>query len=572
MDTWENAETLIEDQGILGKRKSRKARELLRKINAPGVLEAMEAACAAPLDKLENAHELGRQLHDRVQTQRDEVQQQLTTAEANQFGIDTLQQAVTTLDAKSTQAQQLLVSDPLGAQQLLEETADQMGQLQQQLEEARGQIERLASASRALGTAQERVAQERAKGMLLQEPDGSPDPMLEQAAQRQTLSRQALARGETDEATMQLDRMVTLIEAAQTIIDEQLAAREFCQQQLGPMTQETEVLRQRLTDARHAHATLQRDFAANAWTDVRENPSRAEELVGRADQNRHEAMGLCADEVQHYFGAANLLRSAEEDQQAAAEMIESLAARLAELESLRTSCLEQMKRATARAYQIDQYFAAHTADRPASNQRFRAAVELLEQHRAEADAPQPDWAALSDQLQTAEAELDKAHGMAQRDVQLHQQAQTELAAAERAIRQARSYYHQGITADVAPARSQYEQAKQLLATQQYEQAIANAAASQRSARRGYDDAVRTGRRRQQQIDRERRWAQAQRPSTTQRPGMFPRIPIPMPNFGGRRPSISDPSHSPSRSASQSHWSGPSGGSSSASSGASQSSW
>ena len=75
----------------------------------------MEAACAAPLDKLENAHEVGRQLAESGQAQRDEVQQQLTTVEADQFGIAALKQAAATLDAKSTQAQQLLVSDPLGA-------------------------------------------------------------------------------------------------------------------------------------------------------------------------------------------------------------------------------------------------------------------------------------------------------------------------------------------------------------------------------------------------------------------------------------------------------------------------
>jgi hypothetical protein len=168
--------------------------------------------------------------------------------------------------------------------------------------------------------------------------------------------------------------------------------------------------------------------------------------------------------------------------------------------------------------------------------------------------------------------------MAQQDVQLLQQAEAELATAQRAIRQADAYYHLGITADVGPAVADYRQAGELLATQQYEQAIAAATAAERAARRAHDDAVRAARRKQGQIDRDRQWAERrQPPATRRRRSVFPRIPVPLPDLGGQRTRnrpvpTSPPRRSTSHQASQSDWSDASDGSDSASSGASQSSW
>ena len=67
-----------------------------------------------------------------------------------------------------------------------------------------------------------------AQGLLLVEPEGNPDPLVEQGRTQHAALLQALERGDTKAAAGHLDQALALAEQAQTVIERQAAAREQC--------------------------------------------------------------------------------------------------------------------------------------------------------------------------------------------------------------------------------------------------------------------------------------------------------------------------------------------------------
>src|SRR5262249_41669900 len=128
-------------------------------------------------------------------------------------------------------------------------------------------------------------------------------------------------------------------------------------------------------------------------------------------------------------------------------------------------------------------------DRPAANQHFRAAADVLDQIGLDLRTPHGELARMLEQVPGAGADLAPGEHLAQEDIRLAGQAQSMVAEAARSIRQARGYSAMGVMSDTSGAEYSLDQAEQLLSAQQYEQAIQLAGEAIQQARHSHQAAV-----------------------------------------------------------------------------------
>ena len=147
-----------------------------------------------------------------------------------------------------------------------------------------------------------------------------------------------------------------------------------------------------------------------------------------------------------------------------------------------TQQFNQVRQTASRVYA---FLASHQEDRLAANQHYQAAADALDRIALQLTEPRGASAALLEQLRGAAADLDRSEELAREDIRLAAQAQSEINDATRSIQQARGYSSMGMMVDTSSAESQLLQARQLLQTQNYEQAIRSAGAAMQAARQIY---------------------------------------------------------------------------------------
>jgi septation ring formation regulator EzrA len=165
---------------------------------------------------------------------------------------------------------------------------------------------------------------------------------------------------------------------------------------------------------------------------------------------------------------------------------------------------DEYQEARGNLERVANLLASRREDRPAANQRFRSAAEVLDQIGLDLSQPHGEWVSMVDQVRGARTDLEQAERLAREDIRLAGQAQSEIEDASRAIDQARGTYAMGVWADTAAADNALARAQQLLGTQQYEQAIESAGQAQHAARRAHQEAVQQASWRQMQADSQRR--------------------------------------------------------------------
>jgi hypothetical protein len=163
-------------------------------------------------------------------------------------------------------------------------------------------------------------------------------------------------------------------------------------------------------------------------------------------------------------------------------------------------------RARQAAEKVFALLAGHQEDRPAANQHYQAADEALARVGIDLKAPRGESARMLDQVRGAAADLETARRMAEEDIRLAAQAQSELTEATRAIRKAKAFFSLGVTVETSAAEAELEQASRLLQIREYEQAIAHAGAAMGAIRLAHNSAVQQAEWRQMQQDAQMRRA------------------------------------------------------------------
>jgi hypothetical protein len=173
---------------------------------------------------------------------------------------------------------------------------------------------------------------------------------------------------------------------------------------------------------------------------------------------------------------------------------------------------EQLRDEYGRARQeldrVARLLSSRREDRVAANQRFRAAAEVLDQVGLDLSSSSGEWARLLERVRAAGDDLEQADRLAQEDIRLAAQAESELAGASQSIQQARGYVAMGVSIDTSGAEAALDRAEQLLQAQEYEQAIQCAGNAVQQARQAHQAAVQQASWREMQADADRRRSQA----------------------------------------------------------------
>jgi uncharacterized membrane protein YgcG len=166
--------------------------------------------------------------------------------------------------------------------------------------------------------------------------------------------------------------------------------------------------------------------------------------------------------------------------------------------------LARFEHARERAETVGAMLQRERADRPAANQRYRTGIEAIGRVSEAMRSARGGWDRILATLKDAVADIDRAEGMAQEDIRLAQQAESEFGQAARSLRQAQAFVSLGVTADAAEADRTLQQAGRAYKQLEYEQAIRLANAADKSAREALHAAESEVGRRQWQLDAARR--------------------------------------------------------------------
>jgi hypothetical protein len=156
------------------------------------------------------------------------------------------------------------------------------------------------------------------------------------------------------------------------------------------------------------------------------------------------------------------------------------------------------------AGRVGAFLAGHEEDRLAANQHYQNAQNSLNQVQAESARPGGEWSRWLEMVRGAATDLARSEQLAQEDIRLAQQAESELQEAERTISQARAYFSSGVTLDTMGAEGQLAEADRLYRSQNYEEAIRMAASAIQQARQAHAVAAQEAFRRRMTIESNRR--------------------------------------------------------------------
>ena len=104
---------------------------------------------------------------------------------------------------------------------------------------------------------------------------------------------------------------------------------------------------------------------------------------------------------------------------------------------------DEYDRARQEIDRVARLLSSRQEDRVAANQHFRAAAEVLDQVGLDLSSSRGEWARLLERVRAAGNDLEQAERLAQEDIRLAGQAESELAEASRSIWQARELFRDG---------------------------------------------------------------------------------------------------------------------------------
>jgi hypothetical protein len=156
------------------------------------------------------------------------------------------------------------------------------------------------------------------------------------------------------------------------------------------------------------------------------------------------------------------------------------------------------------AGRVGAFLAGHEEDRLAANQHYQNAQNSLNQVGAETTRPGGEWARWLEMVRGAAADLAHSERLAQEDIRLARQAESEIQEAERTMRKAHAYFSMGVTLETLAADSQLAEADRLYRSQNYEEAIKAAARAIQETRQAYATAAQQAFLRRMSIESNRR--------------------------------------------------------------------
>lgn len=498
MDVWEKAQEEIEAEWFLGTASAEKAIGMLDAAEARPPLDAVVGECRTPLDALESAHEKARELSEGLERAIAAAKEKLATLAGRGRSAAVFQGPLATVERGLESARHELEADPVAARGRLEESRSS-------LDESVARVERLESVDDRMKKSQEetrrisqKVAVKRSEGWLLSEPGAIPDERLSEAAKQTETAAGLLDAGEIDSAERHVERAEHVTAEADTMLENVVAAKARVEDLLPGCEARLSAL-----EARHAHAEralehLAAGYAERSWSDVAGNLDKASEGLSRSRELIAEARAAAEPSRQYFFRAVALAEEAVRQQEWVDGCYSAITDRRMELDGLKASLPGRTEAVARKTSQLLGTLERQRTDRVRANEHAQEAEQLVRNAADLFGRPRPDLPAVSAMVDAGDAAATRAGELAAEDDRLARQAIEQIDETENGIRRVAAWYEEGVSADVRPATSLWEQAKALLSRQRYEDAIKASSEASRLARQAYAVATAEATRRRQQ--------------------------------------------------------------------------
>ena len=508
MDVWEQAQGLLQSEGMFGYKRARTARRNLRAAAAPAGFQALLRDCEAPLDRIEQAHEKVEQETKSFRQEDHQLGTLLESIAAASLSVAPYQPDRSAARTFAERVQGLLSADPLAALRCLSEARLKIAAVNQLAVRIQGHLKTAHNLAARIADVERLIAQRRSQGFLLREEGTDPDPLMAAGGQHRAVAHGALNQADDTSAGAALAKALAQIQQAQEGMERHVAAKARCEAEISKRQNEVRRLADAHALSRGQQAELTRDFVADAWLGVAENNQRAQASLALAQRLTEQAAQSAAANVQHYLRACKALDEAADIHKQTEPELEAVGQRLRELVEMRAGCQAQIGQLRGITDRVQHLLQSSSADRALANERFRTARAALDRLADDVRLPRPDWSRLKARAAEIQADLERVEKLAREDIQLAQQAAAEIAESERVVRDAKAFHELGFTADIQSADSLLAQARGSAAAQGYEEAIRLANESERSARGAHQEAMARAQRRRQEIEAQHRAEQA----------------------------------------------------------------
>jgi hypothetical protein len=421
MDLWDRVQLLIQAERFPRVSRLKEANRLLDQLGSFDDVERACQGCDNHLDQLEQGHKQAEALLRQAEEKPGQLRQALEAVQRLSLPTAPYETELATCAALTQQARPLLQADPIGAQGILNQCLHRLADLEQCLKEIVRLFHQAQEAHNTLDQVTRMTTERRSHGLLLTEPEGNPDPLLDQGRTQHRLLLQALERGEAKAAADHLQQALTLAEQAKSVIERQAAAREQCAREITARRAEAQRLQQATATAQTQRSELERSFAPESWQAVAENMTRAQELQATADGLLQEALSASAETVQHYFRACGLLERVQQQQEQARTALGEIGRCLQKLTELRQECLRRRQELLDLARKVQEFFALHAlVVGPSARSRLDAAEDRWRPARSQMESLRPHWSVMQQQMEEAHKEFTAALQAAEEDVRCHQ--------------------------------------------------------------------------------------------------------------------------------------------------------
>jgi hypothetical protein len=505
MDVWEQAQERLTSEWFLGTKASDDVIRLLDAAEARPPLDEVAAACRAPLDALEGAHERARELATALNEALTAARQRLDQLAARGRSTASLEPAIVAASRDRDLATADVERDPVAARGRFEEANATLEALAAHVTEIEIADHRRERAIERCEKLRRRVADRRAEGWLLAEPGAEPEPMLATAARETDLAARLLDDGQAASAITHIEQAETAIAEVATLLENVAAARGRTAELLPVVAARLEEIAADRPAAETDRRHLETAYAASAWRDVADNLTKAEEGLVRARTLLLEGQAAADATRQQYFRAVAVLEEAARQEDWAATCLAGLVGRRQELDDLRASLPGALTAARDRAEILARRLERQRTDRPRAHERLREAERLLDLATGLLREAQPDPRKATQIVQAADLATARGDELADEDERLARQAAEDIDEADATLRRVAAWYAEGLQADVRAARGKLDAARGEFSRQRYEAAIQAAAEASQQARVAYAtataEAERRRIRRQQEIRR-----------------------------------------------------------------------
>lgn len=489
MEIWDQSQSLTDEARIGRKEQFEEAKKILAEKEVIRELDAISADIKAPLDRLEAAHEVVKDLTKNVESTSETLATRINQLE--EAGISTqhfqagLDQAAELID----EGNELATPDPISAREILEEAQTLVNTMVERADTALTQIKTRDELNESITSLTESVEKHKQDGFLFPEPELSPLPHIEDARRSTKSGSEQLAAGQIAEAVVTLEAATESATLAGKSIEDYVDLKTNCLKRIDEKRRELEKLLDRAGDARLQMAELERNFSAESWISIADNAEHARELTENLITLTGEAKDAAAPQVQQYARALIVLEQIEKRKPEIVTRLDEIDARLADLNKMKDGCKQRYSALQAESDRLGGLLRRHSDDRPLCNHRFEMANERLGKCGAQFSTGLVEWNVLNRHLTYCEEDFHQVEHLLEEDLRKAQEARSEIQKAEGVIRKCRSFYRSGISADVTKAEMRLRDANGSMRQQDYERAVEQATRAEQIARDAYDQAV-----------------------------------------------------------------------------------